>query len=150
MKIKILKNFIERIKIKNKLIEVRDVSVKYEKPTGEFTKFSKVISGTMVEVAERMDDAADHLEKLIGVSVDTNKKVDKMLEKQDKTIEVIEEFHKDTAKRFDIMEMNYGEISRNLVRAIESIERMLERSEKNSQDFRDTMKELAEAIRNRK
>jgi len=83
---KVLNNFINQIKIKNRLIDVRDVSVDFEDATGEFTKFKKVISGTMLEVAERMDDAADHLEKLIRVVENGNKKTEGVGEKVDNLI----------------------------------------------------------------
>ncbi len=75
---KVLNDFINRIKIKNRLIDVRDVSVEFEDATGGFTKFKKVISGTMLEVAERMDDAADHLEKLIRVVENGNRKTEEV------------------------------------------------------------------------
>ncbi|MDI6917687.1 MAG: acylphosphatase [Thermoplasmatales archaeon] len=80
---KVINDFINRIKIKNRLIDVQDVSVDFEDATGEFTKFKKVISGTMLDVAERMDDAADHLEKLIRVVENGNKKTEGVGEKVD-------------------------------------------------------------------
>ena len=80
---KVLNNFINQIKIKNRLIDVQDVSVDFEDATGEFTKFKKVISGTMLDVAERMDDAADHLEKLIRVVENGNKKTEEAGKKVD-------------------------------------------------------------------
>jgi acylphosphatase len=55
----VLNEFITKLKMKNHLIDVRDVSVSFEDATGEFSAFKKVISGTMYEVAERLDDAAD-------------------------------------------------------------------------------------------
>ena len=39
----VLDDFIEKIKIKNYLIDVRDVSVSFEDATGEFSPFKKVI-----------------------------------------------------------------------------------------------------------
>ncbi|MEA1998983.1 MAG: acylphosphatase [Euryarchaeota archaeon] len=70
-----LNEFITKLKMKNHLIDVRDVSVSFEDATGEFSAFKKVISGTMYEVAERLDDAADILEKLTGAVIHGNEKI---------------------------------------------------------------------------
>ncbi len=87
---KVLNNFINQIKIKNRLIDVQDVSVDFEDGTGKFTKFKKVISGTMLDVAERMDDAADHLEKLIRVVEDGNRKTEEVGNKVDNVADKID------------------------------------------------------------
>jgi hypothetical protein len=56
------------------LIDVTDVLVRFEDATGEFRAFKKVISGTMYEVAERLDEAADILEKLTGAAIQEYKR----------------------------------------------------------------------------
>ncbi len=71
----VLNEFITKLKLKNHLIDVRDVSVCFEDATGEFRAFKKVISGTMYEVAERLDEAADILEKLTGAVIHGNEKI---------------------------------------------------------------------------
>ncbi|MGB2728385.1 MAG: acylphosphatase [Halobacteriota archaeon] len=71
----VLDDFIEKIKMKNYLIDVLDVSVSFEEATGEFSAFKKVISGTLYEVAERLDEAANVLERLTGVVMQGNEKI---------------------------------------------------------------------------
>ena len=71
----VLNEFITKLKLKNHLIDVTDVSVSFEDATGEFRAFKKVISGTMYEVAERLDEAADILEKLTGAVIQGNEKI---------------------------------------------------------------------------
>ncbi len=96
--------------------------ISFEDASGEFIVFKKVISGTMYEVAERLDDAAEVLGRLTGVVMGVNKetigtiergnkmlagKQDVMLEKQDTTIAVIKngvdemrEFRTETQQNF--------------------------------------------------
>jgi len=71
----VLDAFIGKLRIKNRLIDVKDISVSFEDATGEFSAFKKLISGTMYEVAERLDEAANILERLTGVVITGNEKI---------------------------------------------------------------------------
>jgi len=71
----ILDDFIAKINIRNHLIDVRDVSASFEAATGEFNVFKKIITGTMYEVAERLDEAAGLLERLTGAVIHGNEKI---------------------------------------------------------------------------
>jgi acylphosphatase len=114
-----LADFISRIKIKNYLIDVQDVSVSFEEATGEFDVFRKVISGTMYEVAERLDEAAGLLERLTGAVTSGNEKIigtieqgnEKLAGKQDQTIEILKSVKEDT----DVMREDIGEIKDALI-----------------------------------
>lgn len=160
-------NFPKNAKVDN--ISVQD----YDEEIRTIESFSRSFSTSQlfkianagVSMLGKQDSMLDKQGQMLG-------KQDQMLNKQDKTIEIIEKgnsklsnkldvihtdlsvnlksFHQDTNQRFDLLEVKYGEISKNLVRAVEGIEKMLEKSEKDRQDFRDAIKELAEAIRNRK
>ena len=70
-----LNEFITKIKITNYLIDVRDVSVSFEAATGEFNVFKKIITGTMYEVVEWLDEAAGLLERLIGAVIHGHEKI---------------------------------------------------------------------------
>jgi acylphosphatase len=70
-----LTEFIHRIKLKNYLIDVQDLAVSFDAATGEFNGFRRIISGTTYEIAERLDEAAHLLEKLIGAVMSGNEKV---------------------------------------------------------------------------
>ena len=114
-----LADFISRIKIKNYLIDVQDVSVSFEEATGGFGVFRKVISGTMYEVAERLDEAAGLLERLTGAVTSGNEKIvgtieqgnEKLAGKQDQTIEILKSVKEDT----DVMREDIGEIKGALI-----------------------------------
>jgi acylphosphatase len=139
--------FIAKIKIKNYLIEVQDVSVSFEAATGEFGAFKKVISGTMYEIAERLDEAANVLERLTGVVMRGNDKIigtieqgnDKLADKQDVMTEKLDIFHYDTIQRFDNLDTKYGRIA-------EKIERILEELKEERKEYRETVERLANAI----
>jgi len=57
--------FIDAIRIKNTLIDVLDVEVKYADATGDFADFYKLVGGG--ETDERLDTAAEYLKEMIGV-----------------------------------------------------------------------------------
>gem|GEM_PF-1582824 len=71
----VLDAFIGKLRIKNRLIDVKDISVSFEDATGEFSAFKKLISGTMYEVAERLDEVANILERHTGVVITGNEKI---------------------------------------------------------------------------
>jgi len=100
---------------------------------------------------------------------------DQMLDKQDNNTEVLSEkldkmsgklnnihedlsvnlksFHHDTIARFDIVDEKYGKIAENIEKAVYAInrtcdntEKMLEKSEKDRHDYKDSMKDLVGAI----
>ena len=125
-----LDDFINRIKMKNYLIDVKEVSVSFEEATGEFGMFRKVISGTMYEVAERLDEAANLLERLTGVVMSGNEKIIGTIEqgndkivgtieqgnemlggKQDQTIEILKSVREDT----EVISEDIGEIKDALI-----------------------------------
>ncbi len=98
----VLNEFITKLKMKNHLIDVRDVSVSVEDATGEFSAFKKVISGTMYEVAERLDDAADILEKLTGAVIQGNEKIIGTFEQgNEKIVGTIERGNKEVISTID-------------------------------------------------
>jgi Acylphosphatases len=103
----ILDDFITKIKVTNHLIDVRDVSVSFEAATGEFKVFKKIITGTMYEVAERLDEAAGLLERLTGAVIHGNEKIVGTIEQgNEKIIGTIEQGNKkiiDTIDRGNAM-----------------------------------------------
>jgi acylphosphatase len=139
--------FIAKIKIKNYLIDVQDVSASFEAATGEFSAFKKVISGTMYEIAERLDEAANVLERLTGVVMHGNDKIigtieqgnDKLADKQDVMTEKLDNFHYDTIQRFDNLDTTYERIAEN-------IERILEELKEERKEYRETVERLVNAI----
>jgi acylphosphatase len=82
----VLNEFITKLKLKNHLIDVTDVSVRFADATGEFRAFKKVLSGTMYEVAERLDEAADILENLTGAVIHGNDKIIGTIEQGNKEV----------------------------------------------------------------
>jgi len=154
----VLDDFIEKIKMKNYLIDVLDVSVSFEEATGEFSAFKKVISGTLYEVAERLDEAANVLERLTGVVMQGNEKIIGAIEsgdekiintiesgnellagKQDLMIEKLDNFHHDTIQGFDSRDTKYGRIAENM-------ERILEELKEERKEYREAIEKLVNAI----
>jgi len=98
------------------------------------------------QMLDKQDQMLDKQDQTINIIKQGNGKI---LEKQDCTIKAIEKLDADMNQKFDSLDNKYGEISKNLVRAVEGIEKLLERSEEDRQDFRDAIRELAEAIKSR-
>ena len=79
----VLGDLTEKIKIKNYLIDVRDVSVSFEDATGEFSPFKKVIVkyGKMAENVERIleelkeerKEYRGSIEKLVDAIIESKK-----------------------------------------------------------------------------
>ena len=69
-----------------------------------------------------------------------------MLEKQDNTIGSIENLRADMCEKFEILDVKYGEISKNLVLIMDKIERLLEKADRDGEEFRKTMERLINAL----
>ena len=123
-----VKRFVGALKIEgDSLISVSDIAVAYEKPTGEFKYFEIKRGSSEEETAERLDLAALHLKSLVSVVSVMNKnlggkidnlgehlggkidairedtsamlaKQDSTLEKQDITIEILNDVREDTGE----------------------------------------------------
>ena len=86
-----LKEFVNRINIKDYVVQVDKIEVREEKATGEFKHF-KIIRGELTEeLGERIDVAGKLLYKMLEKQDKMLEKQDKMLEKQDKMLEKQEE-----------------------------------------------------------
>ena len=169
-----LEEFIKAIKIKRFPIEVESLDVKWERATDEFEYFEIKRGSPEEELGERLDAAAKYLfrsvelsersvalgersveigekmlekqDKMLEMQKQTLEKQDQMLEKQDQTIKAIEKLDADMNQKFDSLDEKYGEISKNLVRAVEGIEKLLERSERDRANFEKSINRLADAI----
>lgn len=130
----IIKQFIEKIKITQYPIKVEDIKTDFSEPKNEFKSFDIIWEKDINKaIFERMGTAARYMR-------DMNKNLG----------EKIDFMHTDMNTNFTDMKDSYGEISKNMVSAVEGIEKMLERGEKDRQEFRDAIKELAGAIRSLK
>ena len=58
---RIIDKFLKNVKIKNEIIDVKKLTVKKTKPTGEFKTFKIIRKNKDSEIAERMDEAVKHL-----------------------------------------------------------------------------------------
>jgi len=96
-----IEEFIRDIKVKKDFLDVSDVSVKYEEPTGEFKVFKIKYGDVPEELGDRLGAALLYLGatnqkidagfKMLGEKQDMMlEKQDMMLEKQEDTIEAIE------------------------------------------------------------
>ncbi len=120
-----LERFIQKIKIKNALINVTNIEKEYSHATGEYEDFYKLVGEG--ETDERLDTAADLLKELIGVTKNgfdrLEKKQDTMIEKLDDTRREIVDKLDDTGKEIvsEIREMR-GDLRSYLDRRLLKIE----------------------------
>lgn len=169
-----LERFIDLIKINKYAINVKDVEFTFQEPMGEFEYFEIRRGEWKEEQGERMDTAVKYLFTNIELSersvqlgersVEIGEKMlekqdqmldkqdqmigkqDQMLGKQDQTIGSIENLRGDMGQRFNILDDKYGEINKNIQRAIESIDLHLERSDKTIEVFKTTMEGLLKEL----
>lgn len=102
------------------------------------------------KLIDKQDQMLDKQDQTINIIGDGNEKLSGKLDVIHNDLSVnLESFHQDTIQRFDIVDIKYGKISENMEKAINSInrtcdntERLLEKSELDRQDFRDSMKNL--------
>ena len=136
---RIIDKFLKKIKIKNELIDVKKLTVKKTKPTGEFKTFKIIRKNKDSEIAERMDEAVKHLKGVKKGMYEVRDEV-KGSRKDIKGVgDEVKEFRLETKENFQTMKNDYGKISLYMERIIES-------TEKDRKDFRDAIKELARAI----
>ena len=136
---RIIDKFLKKIKIKNELIDVKKLTVKKTKPTGEFKTFKIIREDKDSEIAERMDEAVKHLKGVKKGMYEVRDEV-KGSRKDIKGVgDEVKEFRLETKENFQTMKNDYGKISLYMERIIES-------TEKDRKDFRDAIKELARAI----
>ena len=122
-----IEEFVSKIKIKNEVVEVEDIKVKYDKSTGEFKgkgfviKVEESLKGLIQEMFQgyatseryfrvgwgKQDKMLEKQDKMLEKQDQMLGKQDIMIEKQDKTIEVI-------GTRFDTMDSKYGDISETM------------------------------------
>ena len=175
-----LEKFIDLIKIEDYPIFVKDMNIEYKEPTGEFEYFEIKRGDWQEELGERMDVAARVMyatmkntsqslkigERMLGKQDQTLGKQDQMIDKQDQmlgkqdqmlgkqdqTTGSIENLRGDMGERFDILDDKYGAINRNLLKVIEKIEYLLEKSDRdreaNSKTMERLLNELIDARKN--
>jgi len=108
-----IEEFVSKIKIKNEVVEVENINVKYDKPTGEFKgkgfiiKVEESFKGLIQEMFQGYATSEKYFRVGWGKQDEMLGKQDKMLEKQDATIEVI-------GTRFDKTDEKYGDISKTM------------------------------------
>ncbi len=115
-----IEEFVSKIKIKSEIVEVENIKVKYDKPTGEFKgkgfviKVEESFKGLIQEMFQGYATSEKYFrvgwgkqDRMLGKQDRMLEKQDKMLEKQDATIEVI-------GTRFDKTDEKYGDISKTM------------------------------------
>ncbi|MCG2827126.1 MAG: acylphosphatase [Thermoplasmatales archaeon] len=129
-----IEELVEKIRVREYPIFVESVKVEYSEPMGEFKQFDIIREKDITEATyERMDAAARYMrgmnkdlgEKIGSMHHDLKDGQDKMLEKQDETIKIIESGNKMLGEkqnktieiigtRFGDMDVKYGDISKTM------------------------------------
>ncbi len=97
----VLNEFVAQIRItKHPIasIDVEDLEVKFRAATGEFEYFEIRRGDWKEELGEQMDTAGALLYRSVELGTESVGIGKKMLEKQDKTIEILEDMRKDTGE----------------------------------------------------
>ena len=145
-----LEGFTEQIRIKESPIEVEDIQTEFEPATGEFDYFEIERGDLGEELGERLDIAKGVMNRMVekqDKTVETIKEGnERMIGKQDETIEKLDTFHKDTVQRFDNLDEKYGSISRDISTAIKGIEQVSRNTEKLIKSMDNTSKKTEQIL----
>lgn len=118
-----LELFKEIVDIKNTLINVEKIEYRYAEAAGEFSRFSKLVNEG--ETDTRLDTAANLMKELIVVvksgfngTIEAIKSVkgdtSMMLEKQDITIQILQDVKEDTSNLNEEMKKGFGEVKKEM------------------------------------
>ncbi len=119
-----VEEFIKKIKVKKDFIDVKDISIDYEKATGEFEYFDIKYGRLEEEFGERVGAAIQYLK-----AVDSN--VEGVGSKVEAVGSSINMFRNETKKSFVNLRSDYGKISGDITTAIQGIERVAENEREN-------------------
>ncbi len=125
-----LKEFVTLIQRVKQPVEIEEIKIKEENPTGEFEYFEitrgdpseelgerlDVAGGLLYTMVEKQDKMLEKQDKMLEMQGKMLEKQDMMLEKQDETLREIKGMRSDMVSRFDVMEKKYGKISEILER----------------------------------
>ncbi|OYT35474.1 MAG: hypothetical protein B6U87_00085 [Candidatus Aenigmarchaeota archaeon ex4484_52] len=147
------------------LIKVTKEGVGYSKQSVEYSKQSVEYSKQNVELTKENIEISKENLGLTKQGIEENRKFHSELiyrfDKLDNTLNkrfdvldnLLNSFHKDTINRFDIVDAKYGKISENIEKAISSInrvsiniEKLLEKSERDRDDYKKSMQDIVGAI----
>ncbi len=134
----------ERMDVAGKvLFDVRDGLFKLREGQRE-------TSGKQDKTIEMTREGAEETKKLRN---DNREFHNKSIQMSDKLDSSFHSFHKDTIARFDVVDDKYGKISENIEKAVYAInrtcdntEKLLEKSERDRDDYRKSMDNLVGAI----
>ena len=108
--------------------------------------------GKQDQMIDKQDQTLGKQDQMLGKQDQMLGKQDQMLGKQDQTTGSIENLRGDMGERFDILDDKYGAINRNLLKVIEKIEYLLEKSDRdreaNSKTMERLLNELIDARKN--
>jgi acylphosphatase len=139
---KVIEDFKKRIKIKDELIDVKNISASYEEPTGEFKYFKIEYGGVAEEIAESIGAGRSELvavkQEVGGLRGDTIKGLSAV--KQE-----VHGLRNDMNQNFDAMDRKYLRISKN----IETLTREIRNSNKNIQLLAKTFVRMVNALENK-
>ncbi|PKP56999.1 MAG: hypothetical protein CVT89_05230, partial [Candidatus Altiarchaeales archaeon HGW-Altiarchaeales-2] len=152
-----IKKFIEKIKINEYPVDVKEINVSYEEPTNEFKYFEIKRGDWKEELGERFDVAGALLYKSVALGEKSVALSEKMLEKQDMTISEIktvgnkvDNLTSVTQNNFDVLNIKYDIISQTMNKIFEELIKEREETKKElikeREESRKSIERLVEAI----
>ena len=130
-----IEELVKKTRVREYPIFVESVKVEYSEATGEFKQFDIIRENDITEATyERMDAAARYMrgmnkdlgEKIDSMHHDLKDGQDKMLEKQDTTIDTLKDFRDCTKQSFTDMGNRYGSIQDELVNTRKELAKLVE------------------------
>ncbi len=142
-----LKWFEEAININDNLIKVTSIESEYSEPTGDFSKFYKLVDKG--ETDSRLDTAASHLNNLVGAVNNLNenlgKKMDVMIDSNQnlgKKMDIMIDSNQNLGKKMDVMIDSNDNLGRKMDVMIDLQRETLNAQENLLEEVQESRKDL--------
>ena len=157
---KVIDEFLKNVKIKNEIIDVKKLTAKKTKPTGEFKAFRVIRGDKDSEIAERMDEAVKHLkgmkkglygvrdevkgsrEDIKGVREEVKGSREDMKGVRDE----IREFRTETKESFNSLDEKYHVVSQSLKSSDETQKMMKDELSEMRKEFSQSRGQIAKLV----
>ncbi|MBA3043591.1 hypothetical protein FP804_00460 [archaeon] len=143
---KVIDEFLKNVKIKNEIIDVKKLTAKKTKPTGEFKAFRVIRGDKDSEIAERMDEAVKHLKGMKKGLYGVRDEVKGSREDIKGVREEIREFRTETKESFNSLDEKYHVVSQSLKSSDETQKMMKEELSEMRKEFSQSRGQIAKLV----
>ena len=143
---KVIDEFLKNVKIKNEIIDVKKLTAKKTKPTGEFKAFRVIRGDKDSEIAERMDEAVKHLKGMKKGLYGVRDEVKGSREDIKGVRDEIREFRTETKESFNSLDEKYHVVSQSLKSSDETQKMMKEELSEMRKEFSQSRGQIAKLV----